>query len=163
MKDNEKSKEQLLEEIEVLKKKLAVLAGLELGIEPGKAASEGELSEEEYAKQREFIRAKAQEEGINVRIVGKDFDKLSKARDISEGGILLKTVHKFNPGDELILSIYLPLFARPVEVAAKAVRVKEMPDTDPAEYEVNIQFVNVDSSLKKKLKETVHVLTNPKF
>lgn len=163
MKDSEKTKEQLLEEIEVLKKKLAVLAGLEMGIEPSKLAPQRELTEEEYAKQRAYVRAKAREEGINVRIVGKDFDRLSKARDISEGGILLKTVHKFNPGDELILSIYLPIFARPVEVAAKAVRVKELPDTDPAEHEVNIQFLHVDSSLKKKLKETVHVLTNPKF
>jgi len=107
-----------------------------------------------YAERRRSSRA-GMGEGLNVKIAARDVDILSRVLNISSEGALVRTAHEFSVGDEVTLSIYLPLFARPVTAKAKVIRTVPRPDVDPAGFDVGVEFKGMSSEDTERLLETI--------
>lgn len=109
-----------------------------------------------YKEKRKFMRVR---NGITAKINELEDADSIKVEDISNGGALLVSAERLKEGQIIHLKIKLPLFAQPIEVRAKIVRVIEVKSqAQESQYKIGIEFIDMISPDKDKLRETVYVL-----
>jgi len=85
--------------------------------------------------------------------------ELVKVIDISYTGALLRTAKTFTVGDNISISLYLPIFAQPIEVAGFVARVDSgIDDTRKPCFDIGVEFHNISPKDKEKLIEAVDLI-----
>jgi len=96
---------------------------------------------------------------MRAKIPDTSKDEFMKVLDISYTGALLRTTHNFQHGNEINLNLYLPIFAQPINIMAKVVRVDPGRDEDRSEcFDIGIEYLDMAPIDKEKLVEAVNLL-----
>jgi len=111
-----------------------------------------------YRERRRFPRQKFD---ISAKIFGRGSGELIKVPEISQAGALLRSNCSFTLGDVIELNMYLPLFAEPINIKARVVRVTAV-EGKASIFNVGVEFVNMSQIDKEKLIETINILNKPR-
>jgi c-di-GMP-binding flagellar brake protein YcgR len=91
---------------------------------------------------------------VSYRILkNSDEADMSQTRNISQGGLLLTTNRKFEPGTVLALEIRLPFDPDPIRVSAKVLESHEV--TKNLIYDTRLAFSYMNDRHKKGINSTV--------
>jgi len=94
-----------------------------------------------------------------VKVLDKFLGKPMLANDISCHGALLKTRTSMYEGDMLKLAMHLPIEKDPINVNAKVVRtVTICTSWGFRNFDIGVEFLNLNDSHKEKLTRTVNYL-----
>jgi len=104
-----------------------------------------------YRERRRFPRQKFD---ISAKIVGRGSGEVIKVLEISYSGALLRSNQAFAPDETIELNLYLPLFAEPVDIKARVVRVAAVQGM-ASTFNVGVEFLDISSSDKDRLIETI--------
>jgi len=77
----------------------------------------------------------------------------SQTKNLSFGGMMLTTNHKFEPGTTLALEIRLPFAPNPITVIAKVLESHEV--TKDLIYDTRLSFSGIDEKQRKVIMDTV--------
>lgn len=112
-----------------------------------------------YKEMRRFPRAMVKC-GIIVKIAGSNVDRYNMVLNISRSGALLRTHVHFQPGDQISMKMYLPLFPQPVDVETRIIKVVAVWDIHNLSplFDVGVEFLNIIRIDNDKLVETVDTL-----
>jgi len=98
-----------------------------------------------------------------AKMPGTGENEFIKVLDISYTGALLRTAHSFRHGDEIKFNLYLPIFAQPINIMAKIVRIDPGKDEDrSACFDIGIEYLEMAPLDKEKLVEAVNLLNQSK-
>ena len=91
--------------------------------------------------------------GVKSEVISDEHVSFSSAVDLSKGGIFISTPEPLGSGSEVNMSIHIPGHGElEVKGVVKWVRSEE---SESEKAGMGIEFVNVDSELRRKLEELV--------
>lgn len=97
---------------------------------------------------------------MDAKLVNARTEENMKILNIGYGGALLRASHNFKMGDAIEMKAYLPLYAQPIDIGAKVVRVNRFnTENRPAMVDAGVEFRRIGSLDEQKLAETIDVLT----
>jgi Tfp pilus assembly protein PilZ len=109
-----------------------------------------------YHEKRKFVRVK---KDLTAQLIGKDIREFIKTIDISFNGALLKSTHKFEVGDTIDINLYLPIYAEPVNIKVRVLRVTSVEvENDVQLYNVGVKYLDMPEENRKKLVEAIELL-----
>jgi Tfp pilus assembly protein PilZ len=96
---------------------------------------------------------------MSAKLINAYSEENMKILNIGYGGALLRTSHNLKTGDAIKMKAYLPLFAQPIDIGARVVRVNRFnAEASPAMVDAGVEFKKMDSMDEQKLSETIDVL-----
>lgn len=90
--------------------------------------------------------------------------KMEYTRNISVGGIFLKTNRQLDPNAEIDLVLHLPNTNEELHLTGRVVRVMSMSNPknpDQQLYGVGIRFLKIDPDVRMTIEKLLETLTNP--
>lgn len=90
--------------------------------------------------------------------------KMEYTRNISVGGIFLKTNRQLDPNAEIDLVLHLPNSGQEVHLRGRVVRLMSMTDPknpDQQLYGVGIRFIKIDPDARLTIEKELEKLVNP--
>jgi hypothetical protein len=107
-----------------------------------------------YSEKRKSYRVKAD---MTAQLLTKGVNDFIKTVDLSYDGAQLRTTREFQIGDVIGLNLYLPSYAKPINVRVKVMRVIPEKSTDgkPASYNVGVKYLEMPPDDRAKLTETL--------
>lgn len=106
-------------------------------------------------KQRTPLSGLKKEKEITAKIIGKETESTSKVLNISHKKLFIETKHKLNPEEYLEISISLPLFARPINIRGKVIKITPKRENEGASFDVEVDISDINEEDKRKLTETI--------
>jgi c-di-GMP-binding flagellar brake protein YcgR len=92
---------------------------------------------------------------VSYRLVQEeDRVETSQTKNLSAGGMMLTTNHKFEPGTNLALEIRLPFHPYPITVIAKVMESHEI--TKDLIYDTRLSFSAINEKQRKVITDTVN-------
>ena len=96
---------------------------------------------------------------LRAGISKKNLEKTAPTVDISCHGVLVRTRSSFNPGEEVKLSLDLPIKEKPVQFKARIVRTVTICSAwGFKNFDVGMKFTSVAHQQKKDLEKTIDYL-----
>jgi len=98
---------------------------------------------------------------ITAIIEKKKTKNLIKVIDVSYEGALLRTHNPFKVGQTIELGMRLPLYAQPIDVKAKVVRIAEAAygsGEKPSDFDMGVEYLAINRFDKERLNETIDTL-----
>ena len=104
-----------------------------------------------YENTRQFKRMNSYYLVRYKTVGGADPDRnvLASTRNISAGGILLRTYDEVKPKASLEIEMYMPNIGKTVRVLGEVVRALKVPGTDS--YEIGICFKKIEEDVKQSI------------
>jgi hypothetical protein len=106
-----------------------------------------------YHEKRKTIRVK---KDLTAQLIGKEVREFIKTVDVSFDGAQLSSSYRFELGDTIDLNLYLPIYAQPIGVKVRVVRVTAAAVEDGKQmYNVGVKYLEMPEDNRKKLIEAI--------
>ncbi len=92
---------------------------------------------------------------VSYRLLQKqDSVEVSQTKNLSIGGMLITTNHKFELGTSLALEIRIPFDPHPITIIAKVLESREV--TKDLIYDTRLEFLKIDERHRRAIRDTVN-------
>ena len=108
-----------------------------------------------HLEKRKYFRIEAK---IKVSFQTLEDLKTEYTRNISAGGIFLKTTQLLDPNAEIELTLFFPGDLGNVNIKGRVIRLMSMTHPSDPElqlYGVGIRFINLDPAIKEKIEKAI--------
>jgi len=109
-------------------------------------------------EKRKFLRLNILADVIYTKTALRDKEKLSLAKNISQGGICIICYERLQKSDILDLKIYLPEDRSPINALGRVAWIKEFIIGDEStgkRYDVGIEFIKINNQDRDKINKYV--------